>query len=383
MNNDINKKPSCVYCRTTKVIKHGKTSNGNSRFRCRVCGKTWVQEKYDNLRPELADIVEAYLSGRTYRDLVNIYHSSPLRINQKIRDFLEGCPPWEEYLDAFIQKHEPRLIFLVGKEFACACKNSKNNKMFVAMAVDGISTLVLGYEIAPKESINVWTQLLDRMNCRGISCPSYLSNGAKCIEEAVNTVFPEATLRITYHKAYRDSELACCLSRLAVNNKLINDAIRAYESLRNHNLTKYLHNLNEQRLKDVLFNNPESFIRRLKDRMNHRPKTRVDGLMTAFQTRFEKFHMLKDDPIPIINGWIARFMLSRMENGFSRLSLYSQIPSTCSFKAFSCGNLPTVLELQEDSPLLKSFVIEITARGLQLPVFYFRCEMKLDKCSLF
>jgi len=49
---------------------------------------------YRNYRPDIADIVEAYLTGPTYRDLVNVYHSSPLRINQKIRDFLEGCPNW-------------------------------------------------------------------------------------------------------------------------------------------------------------------------------------------------------------------------------------------------------------------------------------------------
>ncbi|ROL61733.1 hypothetical protein D9V86_04210 [Bacteroidetes/Chlorobi group bacterium ChocPot_Mid] len=377
------KNPQCIYCRSSKVIKHGKTSNGNSRYRCRVCGKTWVLERVETIRPDIADIVEAYLQGRTYRDLVNVYHSSPLRINQKIRDFLEGCPSWEEYLDCSIGKHETRLVYLVGREFSCACKGSRNNKMYLAMAVDGLSTVVLGYEIGSRESENVWMHLLDRMNCRGIMVPTFMYNGSKYIEEAVQTVFPFSSLRINYHKAYRDSELLCCMSRLAVNNKLINDAIRAYESLKNMNMLKYLESINEQKLKDILFTNPENFIHRLRDRMDQRPRNRVDGLLSAFQARFEKFHMLKDDPTPVINGWIARWMISRMEIGFSRLSIYSQIPSSTSFKNFSCGNEPELLRLSEDSPLLKTFVIEITARGLQLPIFYYRCEMKLDKCSLF
>jgi transposase-like protein len=105
---------SCPYCRSAKVIKHGTTSVGNTRFRCRNCGKTWVTERKDAGKPDISDVVEAYLNGRTCRDLVEVYHSSPLRINQKIREFLDGCPPWEEYLDSVVKKHEPRLIYLFG-----------------------------------------------------------------------------------------------------------------------------------------------------------------------------------------------------------------------------------------------------------------------------
>ena len=117
--------PSCIYCKSVKVIKHGKTVTGNRRYRCRNCGKTWVLEKNETVRPDLSAIVEAYLSGRTCRDLVSIYHSSPLRINQKIREFLNGCPSWEEYLDACIKKHEPRLVYLIGRNFSCSSKTNK------------------------------------------------------------------------------------------------------------------------------------------------------------------------------------------------------------------------------------------------------------------
>jgi len=375
--------PSCIYCRSSKVIKHGKTNNGHTRYRCRVCGRTWVLEKYEQVRPDISDIVDAYLSGRTYRDLVHIYHSSPLRINQKIREFLEGCPDWEDYLDACVKKHEPRMIYLFGKEFACACENSSNNKLFLALAVDALSTNILSYEIFDKESTTNWMIIIDRLYNRKINCSTFLTNGSDKIEKAILTINPKANVRIPFHKTYRDKELNCCLSRFAMNTKLLNDAINAYESLQNQNLKEYLEKINEQKLRDLLYKNPESFIKRLKERMQLKPKTRIEGLINAFQSRFEKFHMLKDDPKPIVNGWIARFCLQRMDIGFSRLSFYTQIPSSVTLKDWACGNKPRTLYLQEDSPLLKSFVVEITARGLQLPVFYFRCEMKLDKCSLF
>lgn len=377
------KNPNCIYCNSSKVIKHGKTSTGNRRYRCRNCGKTWVLEKTETVRPDIADIVKAYLNGRTCRDLVSVYHSSPLRINQKIREFLEGCPHWEDYLDACMIKQEPKLVYLIGKKFSCSCNGSKDNTMYLAMAVDALSSVVLGYEIGEKESGGVWLTLLDRLNCRSILVQSFMANGSRDIEDAVKTIFPYSSLRIYYHRAYRDKELNCCLSRLPINGKLINDAIKAYDTSKNKNLNKYLKHTNDKRLKDILLSTPEFFIKRLNERLNSHGRIRLEGLTSAFKSRFEKFHMLKDDPYPVINGWIAEWMLSRLDFGFSRLSIYMQIPSSTSFKDFSCGNMPPQLTLKEDSPLLKTFVIEIATRGLQIPVLYCKCEMKLDKCSLY
>ena len=378
-----NNRPSCIYCKSNKVIKHGKTSTGNPRFRCRSCGKTWVLEKNEPVRPDIADITEAYLNGRTCRDLVSIYHSSPLRINQKIREFLEGIPHWEEYLDTCVSRHEPRLVYLIGRRFSCACAGAKNNTMFLAMAVDALSSVVLGFEIGRTDSRGVWMSLLDRMNCRGFVCPSFMSNGSKSIEDAVQTVFPYSTVRINYHRAYRDKEISCCLFRLPINNKLINDAIKVYNSLDNKSLSRYLKIQREKRMQDILYESQEEFIKRVRERIENKAKIRIEGLSNSFQARFEKFHMLKDNPYPVVNGWIARQMLTRLNVGFSRLSIYSQVPWGVSFKGYSCGNKPTLLDLKEDSPLLKTFVIEIAARGLQLPILFHKCEMKIDKCSLY
>lgn len=78
-----NENLTCIYCKSSKVIRHGKTATGNRRYRCRSCGKTWVIEKAETIRPDIVSLTEAYLSGRTFRDLVEIYKSSPLRINKK------------------------------------------------------------------------------------------------------------------------------------------------------------------------------------------------------------------------------------------------------------------------------------------------------------
>jgi hypothetical protein len=255
--------------------------------------------------------------------------------------------------------------------------------MYLAMAADALSNVVLGYEIEARESREMWIKLLDRMNCRGITSPIFMANGSKIIEDAVQVVFPYSTLRIFYHRAFRDKELQCCLSRLPINNKLMNDALKAYDTLKNKNLSEYLKTLNESKIKDYLLRNPEMFLRRLKDRFENKPRNRMESLISGFQTRFEKFHMVKDDPRPLVNGWIARWMITRLEVGFSRLAFYIQVPCITTFKNFSCGQKPIPMTLTEDSPLLQSFVIDVAARGLQIPVFYSKCEMKLDKCSLF
>jgi transposase-like protein len=373
---------TCIYCKSTQVIRHGKTSTGNKRYRCRECGKTWVLEKKEIKRPDVSVLVEEYLQGKTCRDLVEMFHSSPLRVNQKVREYLEGVPLWEKYLDTISENKNFRLVYLVGKSFACACKGTSNNTMFLALAVDSLSNVVLGFQIGKKDSINTWQILLERLKKRKFKPVTFMTNGSKHIEEAAQSVYPDASLRIFYHKAYRDKELTCCLSRFTINNKLVNDAIKAYDIVQNHNLNSYLVLHYGKHLKDFVVKKPEIFSKRLRQRLENKGKIRIDGLLNAFQFRFEKFHMLKGDPIPVINGWIAREMTKDIYNGFSRLSLLLQVPSRIDFKGFACGELPEKVDLAENCRELDDFIAEIAARAIHIPIFYSRCEMKIDKCSL-
>lgn len=373
---------NCIYCRSHKVIRHGKTSTGNPRYRCRQCGRTWVQEKAEIIRPDPVTLVDAYLSGRTFRDLVEIYHSSPLRINKKVREFLEDCPHWEEYLDLCLSKHHTKMIFLIGRTFAAAVKQKNEHRMFIAMAVDALSTAILGFEVSESDNYQTWYNLLSRMQARGINCSTFMTNGSVHIEEALANVYPNSKVRLFFHRNYRDREIFCCLSRVQINQKLINDAIHTYDICNNQNLAKFLKIMSNDYFQDILRNSSEIFCRRLQERLKEKDTNRIEGLLNAFESRFEKFHMLKSDPFPLVNGWIARWMTQNLDIGFSRLSIYMQVPATTSLQLFSCGQVPPLQFLPSDSTKLKIFIIEIAARSLQLPIFYNRCEMRLDKCSL-
>ncbi len=358
---------SCPYCNSSRTIKHGKTSTNNQRYYCRYCHKTWIESKKINRAVEFGILAEAYLGGYSYRDLHKISPYSPTKINQMIREYLIGCSNWEDYLDACSPKHESRLIHLVGKYFACTSDDGKGNCKFLALAIDALSTVVLGFEVG-KESKELWITLLDRLNCRGIICPTFMSYGSKHIEDALEVVFPYSTSFTNFTRAAYDKNLKHKLYYPLDRRKLIMDAISAYENNRDYKLSNYLLIFKDKRMRELVLNSQEHFINRLKERMQMKNTTRFEGLCSEFQKRFEKFHMIKYDPMPIINGWIAWWMLSPLPIGFSRLSLYLQKPHQTHFQNFSCGTLPEPMELDIDSPEMRTFIIELAVRSLHIPI---------------
>ncbi len=373
----------CPYCNSTKSIKHGKTSTGSPRYRCQSCSRTWIDKINYYNKPDIVTISEQYLAGATTRELAPIYHSSPLRVNQKIRSFLQGCPNWEDYLDTCTSRHRTSLIYLVGKEFSASKKITGSNSMYLALAIDALSSVVLGYQIAEKDSIKIWSKLLARMLERKIPCNNFMANGSRHSEVAINEFYPNSNIRVFYNKAYRDKELTCCVNRLPVNYKLINDAIKACDNLKSDNFAKYLKRINAPTINEFIRKNPELFIKRLKERLDNRPKIRVEGLINGFRERFEKFHMIKNEPEPLINGWLSKWMLEELDFGFNRLSLYLNLPCKVDFKDFTCGNIPSIQILNKESKKLNSFAIELATRNLQLPIYYFSCELNSELCEIF
>ena len=358
----------CPFCKSTRIIKHGKTSANIQRYRCRFCHKTWIPNRIEKKIPDIGVLTEAYLGGYSYRDLCSIYHSSPIRINQKIREYLLGCPSWEDYLDACSPKHEARLIHLVGKKFKCSEGSKKEHSVFLALAIDALSTVVLGFEIGTRESRDIWIRLLDRMNCRGFVCPTFMSYGFKTIDDALKIVFPYSTSFNNITRACYDKQLKNELYYMPDTRKLILEAINAYKINQTSKLENYLVIFKDKRMKQIVFDSDEYFINRLQERINKKSTIRFEGLLKAFQTRFEKFHMLKHDPLPIINGWIAWWMLVQLPIGFSRLSLYLQCPCETHFKYFNCGVLPKPKNLPVDNPEMKTFVVELAVRSVHIPI---------------
>jgi transposase-like protein len=358
----------CPFCHSPKVVKHGKTSANKLRLRCISCKRTWVKDGVNRQCPDFGRLTEAYLSGSSYRDLRSFYRSSPIRINQKIREYLEGCPSWEEYLDACTSKHESRLIHLVGKKFKASAGENDEHTMYLALAIDALSTVVLGFEIGECESENVWLSLLDRMNCRGIVCPTFMSYGFRIIEDAIKVVFPYSETLHNFTRTCYDKHLKDEIRRSVDTKKLIMEAISAHMMESSCKLEDYLIIFKDRRMKQIVLDSKEYFVRRLQERISQMSQTRFEGLLGAFQNRFKKFHMIKYDPYPIINAWIAWWMLEPLPIGFSRLSLYLQWPCETHFKNFNCGTLPRPLGFPINSPEMRTFVVELAVRSLQLPV---------------
>ena len=318
--------------------------------------------------PDFGKLAESYLDGCTCRDLRAVYRSSPIRINQKIREYLLGCSSWEEYLDACTPKHESRLIHLVGKKFKASGGSSEGHSMYLALAIDALSTVVLGFEIGECESENLWLTLLDRMNCRGFVCPTFMSYGYKVVEDALKVVFPYSETLHNFTRTCYDKHLKDELIRSVDTRKLVLEAITAHMNDGSCKLEDYLVIFKDKRMKQIVLDSRESFMRRLQERISQRSCIRFEGLLGAFEKRFQKFHMIKYDPYPIINGWIAWWMLEPLPIGFSRLALYLQCPYETHFKNFNCGTLPKPLDLSLDSPEMKTFIVELAVRSLQLPI---------------
>ena len=245
-------KPDCINCGSKNVIKHGVTIKGSPRFRCRDCEKTWVENNIKVFKPEVNILTEEYLKGQTFRELVNLYKTAPIRINQKVRAYLSQCPNWEEYIDKLTDEKQIPVIYLTGKSFACSAAHTDDNSMYLALAVDLMSSLVIGFELGQKDNIEVWDNLISRLSKRGYKASSFMSNGNLSIEKAVNCYFPNSNLRINYFKAYREKEIECCLNLLPLKNKLVNDSLILYNQVKNNTLSRILNSEYKTNLKTYL-----------------------------------------------------------------------------------------------------------------------------------
>ncbi|MDX6379820.1 MAG: hypothetical protein QOI57_844 [Rubrobacteraceae bacterium] len=74
--------PNCRHCITTNTIRHGYTAKGKQRYRCRDCGRCFVENPasaaYDPARKE--EILRAYHERASLRAISRIlaFHATPL-----------------------------------------------------------------------------------------------------------------------------------------------------------------------------------------------------------------------------------------------------------------------------------------------------------------
>jgi transposase-like protein len=66
---------NCRYCNSTNTIRHGYTAKGKQRYRCRDCGRCFVQAPgstaYDPTRKE--EILRAYHERTSLRGISRIF----------------------------------------------------------------------------------------------------------------------------------------------------------------------------------------------------------------------------------------------------------------------------------------------------------------------
>ena len=180
-------------------------------------------------KPDISAVAESYLLGHSVRDLVPFYKSSPHRINTKIRSFLSKTQSWESFLDQSSEVRKADVVYLQGIRFNCSFGSPENNEMYIAFAIEGLSSNIIGFEIAQDNTEQTWSNLISRLSERGYDVKTFLTRDIKAVESSVNDNFSSAKVKLYLHKLNRDKEMeskCCLLEKKTLRDKLIDDAFK-------------------------------------------------------------------------------------------------------------------------------------------------------------
>ena len=80
----------CPYCQATDIVRHGTTSDGKQRYRCRACperGRTFLLEyAYAGQSPEVKQqIVDMAMNASGIRDTARVLHVSPTTVINELK----------------------------------------------------------------------------------------------------------------------------------------------------------------------------------------------------------------------------------------------------------------------------------------------------------
>ena len=81
----------CPYCQDTDIVRHGTTSEGKQRYRCRACrlgrGRTFLLEyTYAGLSSEIKQqIVDMAMNASGIRDTARVLHVSPTTVIKELK----------------------------------------------------------------------------------------------------------------------------------------------------------------------------------------------------------------------------------------------------------------------------------------------------------
>jgi transposase-like protein len=90
----------CPYCDSPDVIRHGRTEAQKQRYRCRACGRTFVENPeppgYSEARKR--EILAAYRERGSLRALTRIFGVSRTAVSTWLKEEAEALSPLEETL---------------------------------------------------------------------------------------------------------------------------------------------------------------------------------------------------------------------------------------------------------------------------------------------
>jgi transposase-like protein len=81
----------CPYCQRTDIVRHGTTSEGKQRYRCRACrqgrGRTFLLAyTYAGLSPAVKQqIIEMAMHASGIRDTARVLHVSPTTVLKELK----------------------------------------------------------------------------------------------------------------------------------------------------------------------------------------------------------------------------------------------------------------------------------------------------------
>jgi transposase-like protein len=81
----------CPYCQGIDIVRHGTTSEGKQRYRCRAClqgrGRTFLLEySYAGQSPEVKQqIIDMALNASGIRDTARVLHVSPTTVIKELK----------------------------------------------------------------------------------------------------------------------------------------------------------------------------------------------------------------------------------------------------------------------------------------------------------
>lgn len=362
----------CLYCDGSQIIKFGKTKTGVPRLKCNLCSKTWVSNKELIDRPSEVELVSKYFDGFSTRQLVPFFNSSPQKINKTIRLFLETLPNWEDYTNDIVKQKEHEIVYLVGQNFSCHCNHEECNNNFLALAIDSVSSFVLSYEVSISNKSDVWEKLITKMSNKGIKVNNFVSKIDESIERSLQENYPNSKRFTNLLKASRQKEICLCLKKDPIKHRLISDAIRTFYEFDNKVLEKTINEFDSS-FEGYMTSFSNEFIKEIEKRCDLTLNS-SDTLLIDFKDRFEKFHMIKCEPDPLINGWISYNMVKKLHCGFNRLDYYLREITNINFEKFSNNEKFNKKSISEEK--LKKFVYELGTRFVNVPNVSSKCDKK-------